>query len=64
MTSAKFYAIKKVNFDKKKQEDSATEKRVSVVKPAVDNYANLDDDNRLFARHRIMKFIRSYGFVT
>ena len=60
MTSAKFYAIKKVNFDKKKQDDSAIEKRVSVVKPAVDNYANLDDDKRLLVRDTMMKFIRSY----
>ena len=60
----KFYAIMKVNSDKKKQDDSAIGKLVSVMKPAVDNYANLDDDKRLLARDTMMKFIRSYGFVT
>ena len=60
----KFYAIMKENSDKKKQDDSAIGKLVSVMKPAVDNYADLDDDKRLFARDTMMKFIRSYGFVT
>lgn len=60
----KFYAIMKVNSDKKKQDDSAIGKLVSVMKPAVDNYAGLDDDKRLLARDTMMKFIRSYGFVT
>lgn len=59
-----FYAIMKVNSDKKKQDDSAIGKLVSVMKPAVDNYADLDDDKRLLARDTMMKFIRSYGFVT
>lgn len=54
----------KVNSDKKKQDDSAIGKLVSVMKPAVDNYADLDDDKRLLARDTMMKFIRSYGFVT
>lgn len=60
----KFYAIMKVNSDKKKQDDSAIGKLVSVMKPAVDNYADLDDDKRLLARDTMIKFIRSYGFVT
>lgn len=60
----KFYAIMKVNSDKKQQDDSAIGKLVSVMKPAVDNYADLDDDKRLLARDTMMKFIRSYGFVT
>lgn len=60
----KFYAIMKVNSDKKKQDDSAIGKLVSVMKPTVDNYADLDDDKRLLARDTMMKFIRSYGFVT
>jgi len=60
----KFYAIMKVNSDKKKQDDLAIGKLVSVMKPAVDNYADLDDDKRLLARDTMMKFIRSYGFVT
>lgn len=60
----KFYAIMKVNSDKKKQDDSAIGKLVSVMKPAVDNYTVLDDDKRLLARDTMMKFIRSYGFVT
>lgn len=60
----KFYAIMKVNSDKKKQDDSAIGKLVSVMKSAVDNYADLDDDKRLLARDTMMKFIRSYGFVT
>lgn len=60
----KFYAIMKVNSDKKKQDDSAIGKLVSVMKPAVDSYADLDDDKRLLARDTMMKFIRSYGFVT
>lgn len=60
----KFYVIMKVNSDKKKQDDSAIGKLVSVMKPAVDNYADLDDDKRLLARDTMMKFIRSYGFVT
>ena len=60
----KFYAIMKVNSDKKKQDDSAIGKLVSVMKPAEDNYADLDDDKRLLARDTMMKFIRSYGFVT
>lgn len=60
----KFYAIMKVNSDKKKQDYSAIGKLVSVMKPAVDNYADLDDDKRLLARDTMMKFIRSYGFVT
>jgi type I restriction enzyme R subunit len=60
----KFYAIMKVNSDKKKQDDSAIGKLVSVMKPAVDNYTDLDDDKRLLARDTMMKFIRSYGFVT
>ena len=59
----KFYAIMKVNSDKKKQDDSAIGKLVSAMKPAVDNYADLDDDKRLLARDTMMKFIRSYGFV-
>lgn len=60
----KFYEIMKINSDKKKQDDSAIGKLVSVMKPAVDNYAALDDDKRLLARDTMMKFIRSYGFVT
>ena len=60
----KFYTIMKANSDKKKQDDSAIGKLVSVMKPAVDNYADLDDDKRLLARDTMMKFIRSYGFVT
>lgn len=60
----KFYAIMKVNSDKKKQDDSAIGKLVSVMKPAVDNYSELDDDKRLLARDAMMKFIRLYGFVT
>ena len=60
----KFYAIMKVNSDKKKQDDSAIGKLVSVMKPAVDSYADLNDDKRLLARDTMMKFIRSYGFVT
>lgn len=60
----KFYTIMKINSDKKKQDDSAIGKLVSVMKPAVDNYADLDDDKRLLARDTMMKFIRSYGFVT
>ena len=60
----KFYAIMTVNSDKKKQDDSAIGKLVSVMKPAVDNYTDLDDDKRLLARDTMMKFIRSYGFVT
>ena len=60
----KFYTILKVNSDKKKQDDSAIGKLVSVMKPAVDNYAEFDDDKRLLARDTMMKFIRSYGFVT
>ena len=60
----KFYAIMKVNSDKKKQDNSAIGKLVSVMKPAVDNYADLDDDKKLLARDTMMKFIRSYGFVT
>lgn len=60
----KFYAIMKVNSNKKKQDDSAIGKLVSVMKPALDNYADLDDDKRLLARDTMMKFIRSYGFVT
>lgn len=60
----KFYAIMKVNSDKKKQDDSAIGKLVSVMKPAVDNYSELDDDKRLLARDTMMKFIRLYGFVT
>ncbi|MBP5444543.1 MAG: type I restriction endonuclease subunit R [Acholeplasmatales bacterium] len=60
----KFYTIMKTNSDKKKQDDSAIGKLVSVMKPAVDNYADLDDDKRLLARDTMMKFIRSYGFVT
>lgn len=60
----KFYAIMKVNSDKKKQDDSAIGKLVSVMKQAVDNYSELDDDKRLLARDTMMKFIRLYGFVT
>lgn len=60
----KFYSILKANSDKKKQDDSAIGKLVSVMKSAVDNYAELDDDKRLLARDTMMKFIRSYGFVT
>lgn len=60
----KFYAIMKVNSDKKKQDDSAIGKLVSVMKPAADNYSELDDDKRLLARDTMMKFIRLYGFVT
>lgn len=60
----KFYTIMKANSNKKKQDDSAIGKLVSVMKPAVDNYADLDDDKRLLARDTMMKFIRSYGFVT
>ncbi len=60
----KFYAIMKVNSDKKKQDDSAIGKLVNVMKPVVDNYADLNDNKRLLARDTMIKFIRSYGFVT
>ena len=60
----KFYKILEANSDKKKQDDSAIGKLVSVMKPAVDLYSELNDDKRLLARDTMMKFIRSYGFVT
>ena len=60
----KFYAIMKANSDKQKQDELAIGKLVSVMKPSVDNYAELPDDKRLLARDIMMKFIRSYGFVT
>ena len=60
----KFYDIMKKNSDKKKQDDSAIGKLVSVMKPSVDNYAELDEDKRLLARDTMMKFTRSYGFIT
>lgn len=59
----KFYAILKVNSGKN-QNETAIGQLVSVMKYAVDNYADLDDDKRLLARDTMMKFIRSYGFVT
>ena len=60
----KFYDLMKVNSDKRKQDDVAIGKLVSLMKPAVDAYAEMEDDNRLLARDTMMKFIRSYGFVT
>ena len=60
----KFYKIMSENSNKKKQDDSAIGKLVSVMKPTVDRYAELSDDDRLLARDTMMKFIRSYGFVT
>ena len=60
----KFYSIMKANSDKKKQKDAAIGKLVSVMKPAVDNYSDLDDSKKLLARDTMMKFSRSYGFVT
>lgn len=59
----KFYAILKVNSGKN-QNETAIGQLVSVMKYAVDNYADLDNDKRLLARDTMMKFIRSYGFVT
>ena len=38
----------------RKKDDSAIGKLVSVMKPAVDNYADLDDDKRLPARDTMM----------
>ena len=60
----KFYSIMKSNSNKKKQDDTAIGKLVSVMKPSVDNYSELDDDKKMLARDTMMKFIRSYGFVT
>ena len=60
----KFYAIMKLNSGKKNQDDAAIGKLVSVMKPAVDNYIDLEDDKRMLARDTMMKFTRSYGFVT
>ena len=60
----KFYNIMKANSGKRKQDDSAIGKLVSAMKNAVDNYRELDDDKRMLARDTMMKFIRSYGFVT
>lgn len=54
----------KVNIDKKKQGDVAIGKLVSVMKSVVDNYSELEDDKRLLARDTMMKFTRSYFFVT
>lgn len=59
----KFYKIMKANAGKK-QDDSAIGKLVSVMKPAVDNYSDLEDDKRMLARDTMMKFTRTYGFVT
>lgn len=59
----KFYKIMKTNSGKK-QDDAAIGKLVSVMKPAVDNYSDLDDDKRMLARDTMMKFTRTYGFVT
>ncbi len=59
-----FYKILKANSNTKKQDDVAIGKLVSVMKSAVDNYSELEDDKRLLARDTMMKFTRSYGFVT
>lgn len=60
----KFYSIMKLNSNKKKQDDTAIGKLVSVMKSSVDNYSELKDDKKMLARDTMMKFIRSYGFVT
>lgn len=58
-----FYKILKANSNTKKQDDVAIGKLVSVMKSAVDNYSELEDDKRLLARDTMMMFTRSYGFV-
>lgn len=60
----RLFQIAKVNSNKQKQDDTAIGKLVSVMKPAVDNYTDLEDDKRLLFRDTVMKFTRSYGFVT
>ena len=60
----KFYNIMKSNSGKKKQDDSAIGKLVSIMKPSVDNYSELPDDKKMLARDTMMKFIRAYGFIT
>ena len=60
----KFIEIMKNAGDKKRQDETTIGKLVSTLKPVVDRYAEFDFDKRGLARDTMMKFIRTYGFVT
>ena len=60
----KFIEIMKNAGDKKRQDETTIGKLVSALKPVVDRYAEFDFDKRGLARDTMMKFIRTYGFVT
>jgi len=50
--------------DRKKQDATTIGKLASLLKPVTDRYAELDDQNRGLARDTMLKFERTYGFVT
>ena len=53
------------NGEKKKQDSVTIGKLTSIIKPVVDRYVEIEElDKRLLARDTIMKFVRTYGFVT
>ena len=60
----KFVTIMRDAGDKKRQDETTIGKLVSSLKPVVDAYAEFDFEKRGLARDTMMKFIRSYGFVT
>lgn len=60
-----FSKIMTGNSGKKKQDSTAIGKLTAIIKPVVDRYLDIEDvDKRLLARDKIMKFVRTYGFVT
>lgn len=60
-----FSKVMKENMDKKKQDSTAIGKLTSIIKPVVDRYLDIaDDSKRYLCRDTIMKFVRTYGFVT
>lgn len=59
-----FTNIMVTNSGKKKQDATAVGKIASILKPVVERYVSLKDDNRLLARDTLMKFVRCFAFVT
>ncbi len=60
-----FATIMKDNVDKKRQDSTIVGKLTSVIKPVVDRYKEIEEDSKKFlCRDTIMKFTRTYAFVT
>lgn len=60
----KFYQTMMSAGENKKQDSKALGIVTSLLKPVADRYAELDFENRGKFRDTVLKFIRSYGFIT